>query len=95
MYYFEGLETDSSAGHLDDPRGEAPMSASSPMIIKMKKLIPHQRANTRDPEIRNPALKGGEGGHHGLMDTKVFTRSVCFTNKSLIAEDIKIDQRYI
>jgi hypothetical protein len=35
--------------------------ASSPMIIKMKKLIPHQRANTRDPEIRNPALKGGEG----------------------------------
>jgi len=46
---------------LDDPRGEAPMFASSPMIIKMKKLIPHQRANTRDPEIRNPALKGGEG----------------------------------
>jgi len=34
---------------LDDPRGEAPMFASSPMIIKMKKLIPHQRANTRDP----------------------------------------------
>jgi len=45
---------------LDDPRGEAPMFASSPMIM-MKKLIPHQRANTRDPEIRNPALKGGEG----------------------------------
>jgi hypothetical protein len=54
MYYFEGLETDSSAGHLDDPRGEAPMFVSSPMIIKMKPLIPHQRANTRDPEIRNP-----------------------------------------
>jgi hypothetical protein len=34
--------------------------ASSPMIM-MKKLIPHQRANTRDPEVRNPALKGGEG----------------------------------
>jgi len=27
----------------------------------IKPLIPHQRANTRDPEIRNPALKGGEG----------------------------------
>jgi len=27
----------------------------------VKPLIPHQRANTRDPEIRNPALKGGEG----------------------------------
>jgi len=34
--------------------------ASSPMIM-MKKLIPHQRANTRDPEVRNLALKGGEG----------------------------------
>jgi len=45
-----------SLERLDDPRGEAPMSASSPMIIKMKKLIPHQRANTRDPEVRNPAL---------------------------------------
>jgi len=36
------------------------MSASNPMIM-MKKLIPHQRANTRDPEIRNLALKGEEG----------------------------------
>jgi hypothetical protein len=27
----------------------------------IKSLIPHQRANTRDPEIRNPALQGGEG----------------------------------
>jgi putative transposase len=27
----------------------------------VKSLIPHQRANTRDPEVRNPALKGGEG----------------------------------
>jgi putative transposase len=27
----------------------------------VKSLIPLQRANTRDPEIRNPALKGGEG----------------------------------
>jgi hypothetical protein len=41
---------------IDDPRGEAPIFVSSPMIIKMKKLIPHQRANTRDPEIRDPAL---------------------------------------
>jgi len=29
----------------------------------VKSLIPHQRANTRDPEIRNPALKGGEGSY--------------------------------
>jgi len=27
----------------------------------VKSLIPLQRANTRDPEVRNPALKGGEG----------------------------------
>jgi putative transposase len=27
----------------------------------IKPLIPHQRANTRDPEVRNLALKGGEG----------------------------------
>jgi len=48
-----------SSEHPNDPRGEAPMFASNPMIMKV--LIPHQRANTRDPEIRNPALKGGEG----------------------------------
>jgi len=51
---------DAPSEHPDDPRGEAPMFASSPMIM-MKKLIPHQRANTLDPEIRNPALKGEEG----------------------------------
>ncbi len=49
-----------SLERLDDPRGEAPMFASNPMIM-MKKLIPHQRANTLDPEVRNLALKGGEG----------------------------------
>jgi len=38
------------------------MFASGPMIMKV--LIPHQRANTRDPEIRNPALKSGEGSSH-------------------------------
>jgi len=57
---------DAPSEHPDDPRGEAPMFASNPMIIKMKKLIPHQRANTRDPEIRNPALKGGEGSSLGI-----------------------------
>jgi len=51
---------DAPSEHPDDPRGEAPMTASSPMIM-MKSLIPHQRANTLDPEIRNLALKGGEG----------------------------------
>jgi len=29
----------------------------------VKSLIPHQRANTRDPEIRNPTLKGGKGSY--------------------------------
>jgi len=48
-----------SLERLDDPRGEAPMFVSNPMIMEV--LIPLQRANTRDPEIRNPALKGGEG----------------------------------
>jgi putative transposase len=27
----------------------------------IKPLIPHQRANTRDPSIKTPPLKGGEG----------------------------------
>jgi putative transposase len=27
----------------------------------VKPLIPHQRANTRDPSIENPTLEGGEG----------------------------------
>jgi len=52
---------DAPSEHPDDPRGEAPMFASNPMIMEV--LIPHQRANTRDPEIRNPALKGGEGSY--------------------------------
>jgi hypothetical protein len=29
----------------------------------VKPLNPLQGANNRDPGIRNPALKGGEGGH--------------------------------
>jgi len=32
----------------------------------VKPLIPHQRANTRDPEIRNLALKGGEGSCNNI-----------------------------
>jgi hypothetical protein len=27
----------------------------------VRPLNPHQRANTRDPEIRNPVLQSGEG----------------------------------
>jgi len=38
-----------SLERLDDPRREAPMFASNPMIMEV--LIPHQRANTLDPEI--------------------------------------------
>jgi hypothetical protein len=33
------------------------------MIIEAKTIIPHQRANTRDPSIENPALQGGEGSY--------------------------------
>jgi hypothetical protein len=60
---------------IDDPRGEAPIFVSSPMIM-MKKLIPHQRANTRDPEIRNLAFKGGEGSY-------VFQIKYYYRNKRL------------
>jgi len=49
---------DASLERLDDPRREAPTFASNPMII-MKTLNPHQRANTRDPEIRNQPLRAG------------------------------------
>jgi hypothetical protein len=31
------------------------------MIIEVEPLIPLQRANTRDPSIETPPLKGGEG----------------------------------
>jgi len=69
-----------SLERLDDPRGEAPMFAPSPMIM-MKKLIPHQRANTRDPEIRNPALQGGEGSYTAYSKDfilkKIFDEKVC------------------
>jgi len=33
----------------------------------VKPLIPHQRANTRDPEIRDPAFKGGEGSYSDVL----------------------------
>jgi hypothetical protein len=29
----------------------------------VNRLNPHQRANTQDPEVRNPALKGEEGSY--------------------------------
>jgi hypothetical protein len=31
--------------------GETPKRIPSPMIIEVEPLIPHQRANTRDPSI--------------------------------------------
>jgi hypothetical protein len=45
----------------DVPRGEIPKSTPNPMIIEVEPLIPLQRANTRDPSIETPPLKGGEG----------------------------------
>jgi hypothetical protein len=35
----------------DVPRGETPKRAPNPMIIEVEPIIPHQRANTRDPSI--------------------------------------------
>jgi hypothetical protein len=35
----------------DVPRGETPKRIPSPMILGIEALIPHQRANTRDPSI--------------------------------------------
>jgi hypothetical protein len=31
------------------------------MIVEIEPINPHQRANTRDPSIETPPLKGGEG----------------------------------
>jgi hypothetical protein len=45
----------------DVPRGETPKRTLNPMILGIEPIIPHQRANTRDPSIENPALQGGEG----------------------------------
>jgi hypothetical protein len=35
----------------DVPREETPKRTPSPMILGIEALIPHQRANTRDPSI--------------------------------------------
>jgi hypothetical protein len=32
-----------------------------PDEMLLETITPHQRGNTLDPEVRNPALKGGEG----------------------------------
>jgi hypothetical protein len=45
----------------DVPRGEIPKRTPNPMILGVEPLIPNQRANTRDPSIETPPLKGGEG----------------------------------
>jgi hypothetical protein len=31
------------------------------MIIEVKTIIPHQRANTRDPSIETPPFRAGRG----------------------------------
>jgi hypothetical protein len=33
------------------------------MIIEVKTIIPHQRANTRDPSIETPPFRVGRGHH--------------------------------
>jgi hypothetical protein len=45
----------------DVPRGETPKRTPSPMIIEVKTIIPHQRANTPDPSIENPPFRAGRG----------------------------------
>jgi hypothetical protein len=41
--------------------GLMPDYIPNPMILGIEALIPHQRANTPDPSIETPPLKGGEG----------------------------------
>jgi len=45
----------------DVPRGETPKRTPNPMIIEVKTIIPHQRANTRDPSIETPPFLGRGG----------------------------------
>jgi hypothetical protein len=45
----------------DVPRGETPKNTPNPMIIEVKTIIPHQRANTRDPSIETPPFRVGRG----------------------------------
>jgi hypothetical protein len=49
----------------DVPRRETPKRTPNPMFIEVKTIIPHQRANTRDPSIETPPLQGGEGEAFG------------------------------
>jgi len=50
----------------DVPRGETPKRTPSPMIIEVKTIIPHQRANTRDPSIEKMIYHRIERG--GVME---------------------------
>jgi hypothetical protein len=33
----------------------------NPMIIEVKTINPHQRANTQDPSIQTPPIRAGRG----------------------------------
>jgi hypothetical protein len=50
----------------DVPRGETPKRTPNPMIIEVEPLIPHQRANTRDPSINKMIYYRIERG--GVID---------------------------
>jgi hypothetical protein len=43
------------------------------MIIEVKTIIPHQRANTRDPSIETPPFRAGRG--HPGIDLQIFSSS--------------------
>jgi hypothetical protein len=50
------------------------------MIIEVKTIIPHQRANTRDPSIETPPFRAGRGhrlpssGYNIAMTTLLYAR---------------------
>jgi hypothetical protein len=48
----------------DVPRGVTPKHTPNPMILGIEPIIPHQRANTRDPSIENPWR--GEGSYQWI-----------------------------
>jgi hypothetical protein len=44
------------------------------MIIEVKTIIPHQRANTRDPSIETPPFRAGRGH---ILPSQFYRRSLC------------------
>ena len=56
--------------------GLMPEYIPNPMIIEVKTIIPHQRANTPDPSIETPPFRAGRG--HILFSSLTPATQVCF-----------------